>query len=245
MSSDTAKNELKRKKLNEGRMTCGLNPVSIDDFELANKLLADKFLSEGDYQDALENASIDNLRAFLGRTLSSKNVLLDLKATNVRREGAGLPAITLVEYEGLQDGLVNGSLTQNTYREQMGFSPARNVFEHTPDLVDELITGRRAVYGDPEETFKEHAAMWTVVLGRKLKPGVSISAEDVSALMIAYKLMRAVQTPDYSDNIHDVVGYADIFEKVQGDKFVHARSVDEYIMKKHNKRVEEENDPSS
>lgn len=100
------------------------------------------------------------------------------------------------------------------------------------DTVEELITGRRDVYGDPEVTFREHAEMFTVILNRKLKEGERITPEEVVMLMMGYKLVRAIQAPDYSDNIDDVVGYADIFKLVQGDRFIQARTVDEYLEKK-------------
>ena len=97
-------------------------------------------------------------------------------------------------------------------------------------LVQEVIEGRRTVYGDPEEVFPRHAQVWSGILG------VPISAEQVALCLIAYKLVRTADQPDYSDNSDDIEGYLDIFRKVVGDGMIHARSVDEYLEKKADRR---------
>jgi hypothetical protein len=93
----------------------------------------------------------------------------------------------------------------------------------TKDVALELIEGRQAVYGNPAVVFKDHAAMWSVILGTEVR------ADQVALCLIAYKLVRANTTPDYSDNIDDVIGYADIFKKILGNDLINARSVDEYL----------------
>lgn len=99
------------------------------------------------------------------------------------------------------------------------------------EIIDELIDGRRRTYGDPEEVFEQHAEVFSGLLRGKLKDGVNIEPHEIALLMIAYKLVRAQVTPDYSDNIDDVIGYADIFKLVMGSELIEARSVPEYLGK--------------
>lgn len=91
------------------------------------------------------------------------------------------------------------------------------------DTVTEVIDGRGSVYGDPRETFPRVAQVWSGIAG------TDITAEQVALMLIGHKLVRAAQTPNYSDNSDDVEGYLDIFRKIVGDDMVHARTVSEYL----------------
>jgi hypothetical protein len=93
-------------------------------------------------------------------------------------------------------------------------------------VVDEVIDGRRSVYGDPSTMFARAAEVWSGILGHH------VNACDVPLLLIGYKLVRAQHTPDYSDNSDDVEGYLAIFREIIGDDMVHARSVPEYLEQK-------------
>ena len=93
--------------------------------------------------------------------------------------------------------------------------------------VTELIDERVKVYGDPTVTFPQIAQAWSAVLGVQVRP------DQVPLCLIAMKLVRTSQTPDYSDNSDDIEGYLDIFRKVVGKDMVHARTVDEYVKQKH------------
>ena len=94
------------------------------------------------------------------------------------------------------------------------------------EIVAEVIDGRRSVYGNPEEVFPRHAQVWSAIIG------APVTAEQVALCLIGYKLIRAADTPDYSDNSDDIEGYLDIFRKIVGKNMVHARSVSEYLEKK-------------
>lgn len=87
----------------------------------------------------------------------------------------------------------------------------------------ELITARRAVYGNPEETFPRVAEVWSGICGH------TINAVDVPLMMAGYKLVRTQVCPDYSDNSDDIDGYMDIFKLLVGEDMVQARSVEEYL----------------
>lgn len=95
----------------------------------------------------------------------------------------------------------------------------------------ELITGRRAVYGDPEETFIRVAQVWTGILGHEVQPW------EVPLLMEGYKIVRTQICPDYSDNSDDIDGYNDIFKLLIGEDMIHARSVEEYLRIKRERRM--------
>ena len=93
-------------------------------------------------------------------------------------------------------------------------------------VLGEVIDRRMQVYGRPTIAFSEIAEMWSVYLG------VPISAYQVTILMILMKIVRSKTSPDYSDHIDDIKGYADLFEKVMGEDLIKARTVNEYIEKK-------------
>lgn len=100
----------------------------------------------------------------------------------------------------------------------------------SPDYRDgtlgDVIDRRVQVYGDPVAGFAEIAEMWTTYLG------VQINAHQVPMMMILMKAVRSKTSPDYSDHIDDIKGYADIYTKVFGEDMIEARSVNEYIEKK-------------
>lgn len=95
------------------------------------------------------------------------------------------------------------------------------------DNLAEVIDERVNVYGKPEDMFPRMAQVWSGIIGHE------VTAEQVALCMIGYKLVRASQTPDYSDNSDDVEGYLDIFRTLVGPDMVHARSVTEYLEAKH------------
>lgn len=96
----------------------------------------------------------------------------------------------------------------------------------------ELITDRRAVYGDPEDTFIRIAQVWTGILGHEIQPW------EVPLLMEGMKIVRTQICPDYSDNSDDIDGYNDIFKLLIGEDMIHARTVDEYLrIKKERKKT--------
>jgi hypothetical protein len=95
--------------------------------------------------------------------------------------------------------------------------------EEKTAVVEEVIDGRRKVYGDPEETMARVAKIWSGILGADVTP------EQVPLCLMGYKLLRASVCPDYSDNSDDVEGYLDIFRLVVGDKMIKARTVSDYL----------------
>lgn len=98
-------------------------------------------------------------------------------------------------------------------------------------IVEEVIDGRRSVYGNPEEVFPRHAQVWSAIIGTPVTP------EQVALCLIGYKLVRTADAPDYSDNPDDIEGYLDIFRKIVGDRMIPARSVSEYMEKKASARM--------
>ncbi len=94
------------------------------------------------------------------------------------------------------------------------------------DVTAEVVDARRSVYGEPAISFPLVAQVWSGILGTEVRP------DQVPLLLIGYKLVRASECPEYSDNIDDVDGYAKIFREVMGDKLIDARSVAEFVEKK-------------
>ena len=92
-------------------------------------------------------------------------------------------------------------------------------------VVDEVIDGRRGVYGEPTDTFARMAQMVSGLLGHEVQPW------QVPLILIITKMVRTNQCPTYSDNSDDIEGYLAIFRELVGDDMIHARSVDEYLDK--------------
>ena len=90
------------------------------------------------------------------------------------------------------------------------------------EVVNEVIDGRRGVYGEPTDTFARMAQMISGLLG------VEIHAWQIPLILIITKMVRTNQCPTYSDNSDDIEGYLDIFRKVVGDDMVHGYTAEEY-----------------
>lgn len=99
------------------------------------------------------------------------------------------------------------------------------------EIVNEVIDGRRDVYGQPTDTFARMAQMISGLLGHE------VHAWQVPLILIIIKLVRTNQCPDYSDNSDDIEGYLAIFREIIGPDMVHARSVSEYLGLKENRNV--------
>ena len=69
--------------------------------------------------------------------------------------------------------------------------------------ANHIIHGeRQEVYGTPEDNFTKIAGMWSAYLD------VSITAEDVAAMMILLKTARVASGQKVADNWIDIAGYA-------------------------------------
>lgn len=73
--------------------------------------------------------------------------------------------------------------------------------------VGKTIRDRGESYGPPAEHWTRTAALYTAILGPKLRAGKVITAREVALLYIADKLSRDVATPK-EDNVLDIAGYA-------------------------------------
>ena len=73
-----------------------------------------------------------------------------------------------------------------------------------------LLAGRESVYGNRVDNMTRVAEMWNGYLGTDI-----ITPADVAMMFTLYKAYRFKVTPDYSDNINDVLGYAKIVKTVQ------------------------------
>jgi hypothetical protein len=96
-----------------------------------------------------------------------------------------------------------------------------------------LLDSRREVYGDRIDNMVRTAKIWSGLTGFEIQPW------HVPLMMSAYKMFRAMTTPDYSDNIDDVDGWNLMFREVVGDGMINARTVEEYLEEKF-RRVREE-----
>ena len=68
-------------------------------------------------------------------------------------------------------------------------------------------------YGHPRANHERIAGMWTIQLGKKLKPGERIEPDEVALMMIALKLARLINSPK-RDSVVDIAGYAKCWEMI-------------------------------
>lgn len=97
------------------------------------------------------------------------------------------------------------------------------------DETDTLLEGRRSTYGNVTENAERVAKMWNGYLGIDV-----ITPADMMMMMALYKAYRFKVTPDYADNINDVLGYGKIVKQVQEETggLIEAETVKEYTSKK-------------
>ncbi len=73
--------------------------------------------------------------------------------------------------------------------------------------VDLIINGPRAkTHGNAYDTHTNIAAMWNILLRKKLKE--DLDKNDIYRCMIGIKQIRNSQNPKVEDNMIDIIGYA-------------------------------------
>ena len=97
----------------------------------------------------------------------------------------------------------------------------------TAEAADFLLAQRQEVYGDRTDNMVRTAMMWSGFLGHEIKPW------QVPIMMSLVKVQRLAVAPDYSDNIDDVDGWNTMFRELMGEDLIQARTVEEYLDKKH------------
>ena len=68
--------------------------------------------------------------------------------------------------------------------------------------AEAVLKNRQELYGKPEDGFAGIAAIWSVILGRK------IASHEVALCLAALKIVRAANSPTHADNWVDMAGYA-------------------------------------
>jgi hypothetical protein len=82
-----------------------------------------------------------------------------------------------------------------------------------PSVIQEatqIVAKRGRDYGDPRPNHERIAAIWTVILGRKIEP------HEVVLCMLGVKVARLVETPDHRDSMVDLCGYSDCLDIITG-----------------------------
>ena len=99
--------------------------------------------------------------------------------------------------------------------------------------AQDLLDSRVSVYGERVKNMENVAKVFSGILGIEVRP------DQVTLLMMGYKLVRASGTPDYEDNIKDVEGYALMFREMIGDDMIAAVNTDEYIAEKNRRETQD------
>ena len=75
------------------------------------------------------------------------------------------------------------------------------------DEAKRIVSGaRRSAYGKPEQNFERIARFWDAYF-KNTGRDISITAADVSPMMVLMKLARLAESPQHRDSIVDGVGY--------------------------------------
>jgi hypothetical protein len=69
-----------------------------------------------------------------------------------------------------------------------------------------ICRDRSGTHGEPEDNFAKTAAIWNVLLSKKLN--TPLDPIDVAIMMVGFKLARAADNPGNRDNAIDSCGYA-------------------------------------
>lgn len=137
-----------------------------------------------------------------------------------------------------------GGLINDSGRFEYALPPKQEEPTEAPknegDETDQLLASRRSVYGDRVTNMERTAALWSALLGIEVKDW------QVPLMMSAYKMLRTFETPDYSDNSDDIVGWERMFEEVMDKNhggIIKARTVEEYHAAK--QKIQDQRDGQS
>lgn len=79
-----------------------------------------------------------------------------------------------------------------------------------------VVKEREAMYGPPSEHWERTAALMTVLLADKLKPGEAVTADDWGLAMVLEKVSRRLGPDSGLDQLVDIAGYADGLGRLEG-----------------------------
>ena len=90
----------------------------------------------------------------------------------------------------------------------------------------DILDGRKETYGDATRNMIGVAKIWSGILGVPIEPW------QVPLMLMGLKLQRANASPDYADNIDDILGWGAVFREVVGEDMIEAETAKEYQRKK-------------
>jgi hypothetical protein len=70
-----------------------------------------------------------------------------------------------------------------------------------------ILKDRNSTYGSPENSFRDIAAGWSLILGNKMLAGTRITGTEAALMMAWLKIVRAKDNPAHADSFVDLVGY--------------------------------------
>lgn len=79
----------------------------------------------------------------------------------------------------------------------------------------EIIYGdREQVYGEPSKNLNVIASYWSNHISATTGETITLTADDVCAMMILLKVARLSNTPTHLDSLVDIAGYAALQERI-------------------------------
>ena len=80
----------------------------------------------------------------------------------------------------------------------------------------EIIYGdREQTYGNPSKNLKQIAAYWSIHLSGTTGENIVLTPEDVCEMMILLKVARLGNTPQHTDSLLDIAGYAALQDRIK------------------------------
>jgi len=96
---------------------------------------------------------------------------------------------------------------------------AESILEEAIEITE---GARQETYGHPLDNFTREAAMASAYLSDKLRPGVTIDADDIPMLDIIKKVARQAHLRR-RDNLVDIAGYASCAHRVEAERAARGR----------------------
>jgi hypothetical protein len=78
-------------------------------------------------------------------------------------------------------------------------------------MIEHILEDRQEKYGDASENFALIGRLWGAILATD-----DIAPEEVAVMMIAFKSVRILKNPTYSDSWDDIVGYVTVGREIVG-----------------------------
>lgn len=79
---------------------------------------------------------------------------------------------------------------------------------------DAIYGEKEASYGDPAVNIQQIADYWSIHLSRTVGEKIVLTSADVCEMMILLKVARLASSPEHTDSVMDIAGYAGLQDRI-------------------------------